>query len=114
MKTSAIFSISFAILAAAAPSKRTTPKTIGGASEMCSPDQTLSCCNPSSEDYSAGLISAIVGPVLANSCVGVGANVVSVLTNVAPESLCGSTEVSCCTGNKNSGLIVVDAQCSSL
>ena len=67
--------LSLAVLAAASPvlDTRTPPKSPQDASDACG-DNVVSCCNGSSESNSSGLISAIVGPILANGCLGVGLN----------------------------------------
>jgi hypothetical protein len=67
--------LAFAVLATASPalSPRTPPKGVKDASDACG-DNVVSCCNPTNKESSSGLISAIVGPILANGCVGVGLN----------------------------------------
>ncbi|KAF2751016.1 hypothetical protein M011DRAFT_474493 [Sporormia fimetaria CBS 119925] len=91
----------------------TPPKGIKDASDACG-DNVVSCCNPTNEESSSGLISAIVGPILANGCLGVAANAVNILNPIVDTgSMCGDNEVKCCSGNKNSGLLVVDLQCTS-
>ncbi|KAF2013179.1 hypothetical protein BU24DRAFT_410952 [Aaosphaeria arxii CBS 175.79] len=104
----------FAILAAASPVASTPPKGISDADKACG-DQVVSCCNPTNKESSSGLISAIVGPILANGCVGVSANALNILSPIIDTAgMCGSNTIQCCSGNKNSGLIVVDLQCTSL
>ncbi|KAK7725096.1 hypothetical protein SLS57_004009 [Botryosphaeria dothidea] len=91
-----------------------TDKTLGGASNTCSSTQVVSCCNNSNKQNSAGLISAISGPILGNGCTGIGANAlipleadgklssVTTLSNKPASSVCGNqNSVKCCQGNKN-------------
>lgn len=82
MKASTIIStiISFAVVASAVPTANNdiearTDKTLGGASQTCSANQVVSCCNSSNKQSSAGLLSAIVGPILGNGCTGVSASI---------------------------------------
>lgn len=65
--------LSLAVLAIATPITSTPPKGISDAEKSCG-EQVVSCCNPTNKETSSGLISAIVGPILANGCLGVGVN----------------------------------------
>ncbi|KAF2731827.1 hypothetical protein EJ04DRAFT_525826 [Polyplosphaeria fusca] len=91
------------------------PKSISDADKACGSSSVVSCCNGSSESDSSGLISAIVGPILANGCLGVSLSALNILGPLIDTgAMCGSNTVKCCTGNKNSGLLVIDLQCTSL
>ncbi|KAF2268044.1 hypothetical protein CC78DRAFT_576593 [Lojkania enalia] len=110
----AVFSILALATLSTAMVARTPPKGIPEADEACG-DNVVSCCNPTNKESSSGLISAIAGPILANGCVGVGANALNILSGITDTAtMCGDNEVKCCSGNKNTGLLVVDLQCTSL
>ncbi|KAJ4287300.1 hypothetical protein N0V90_012698 [Kalmusia sp. IMI 367209] len=77
MKT-AFAILSLAVLAIANPMDRRTgggsvPEKPQDASDKCG-DQVVSCCNSSDKESSSGLISAIIGPIASNGCLGVGVN----------------------------------------
>ncbi|KAF4309803.1 hypothetical protein GTA08_BOTSDO02414 [Botryosphaeria dothidea] len=124
MKASTICSVivTMAVAASAVPTANNevearTDKTMGGASQTCSANQVVSCCNNSNKQNSAGLISAILGPILGNGCTGVGVPVLNILSGKPASQVCGNqNSVKCCKGNKNTGVLVVDLglQCSDI
>jgi hypothetical protein len=64
--------LAFAVLATASPMlSARTGKPVKEASDSCG-DNVVSCCNPTNKESSSGLISAIVGPIASNGCLGVG------------------------------------------
>ncbi|OJD29821.1 hemagglutinin [Diplodia corticola] len=116
MKASTIIStiVSMAVVASAVPTadvavEARTDKTLTGASETCSSNQVVSCCNTSDKTTSTGLLSTIIGSIAGNSCVGVGASVLNLLGASPANGVCGnSNSVKCCSGDKNTGVLVVD------
>ncbi|KAF2679378.1 hypothetical protein K458DRAFT_435224 [Lentithecium fluviatile CBS 122367] len=108
--------LSLAVLTAASPvlETRTPLKSPQDASEACG-ENVVTCCNGSGEQNSSGLISAIVGPIASNGCIGVGIQAIALLNPITSTGgMCSDNEVKCCSGNKNSDLLVVDLQCTSL
>ncbi|EKG09227.1 hypothetical protein MPH_13779 [Macrophomina phaseolina MS6] len=122
MKASTICStiISMAVVASAVPTAENkiearTGKTLGSASQTCSANQVVSCCNSSNKESSAGLISLLLGPILGNGCTGIGATILNVLSPLDTDQVCGNENtVKCCEGSKNSGLVVVDLSCTDI
>lgn len=122
--------LSLAVAGSASPALSTrTDKSIDDAAKSCNANQVVACCNPSSTQSSAGLLSAIVGPILGNGCTGVSATVckwfhllnyhllrtlcilvtksycdkrkVAILSGNGATAVCGNTNtVKCCNGNK--------------
>ncbi|PSN63101.1 hypothetical protein BS50DRAFT_576914 [Corynespora cassiicola Philippines] len=102
---------SIAILSLAALASASNSLSVKDASTSCG-DQVVSCCNTSSKQSSSGLIAATVGPILPGGCKGLSVNVIALLNDLG--SACGKNEVKCCQGNKNTGLVNADLQCTSI
>ncbi|KAB2571616.1 hypothetical protein BFW01_g7464 [Lasiodiplodia theobromae] len=108
--------LSLAVAGSASPALSTrTDKSIDDAAKSCNANQVVACCNPSSTQSSAGLLSAIVGPILGNGCTGVSATVLAILSGNGATAVCGNTNtVKCCNGNKQTGLVNVDLSCTDV
>ncbi|KKY19345.1 hypothetical protein UCDDS831_g05550 [Diplodia seriata] len=118
MKASTIIStvVSMAVVANAVPTadnvkvEARTDKSLGGAAQTCSSNQVVSCCNPTDKTTNTGLLAGLLsGSILGNSCVGIGASILNILSPNSASGVCGnSNSVKCCAGDKNTGLLVVD------